>query len=54
MHYISLPSLDMHTALPNLASNLSVDAGANVGAYTLTVVNKSKGKEEECNYDRGS
>jgi hypothetical protein len=45
MHYITLPSLDMHTALHNLASDLSVDVGTNVGAYTLTVANKSKGKE---------
>jgi hypothetical protein len=45
MHYINLPSLDMHTALPNLASDLSADVGANVSAYTLTVANESKVKE---------
>lgn len=45
MHYISLPSLDMHTVLPNLASDLFVDVGANVGAHTLTVANESKRKE---------
>jgi len=35
----------MHTALPDLGTDLSVDVGANVGAYALTVANESKGKE---------
>jgi hypothetical protein len=37
----------MHAALLDLATDLSVYVGANIGAYALTVANESKGKEIE-------